>query len=243
MITYTDGSSCGGGHGLLEHLDGHGRGTDRLQPLLAIPLRAPRIQHADDHLLDAVAAARDLGDDQVRVVAVGRGDEGVGLRDPGLGEGVDLQPGTDGEAPTRLLPRRVELVVEPFVRQRVLVEDRHLVALGERPLGDGRPDPAGPQDEDEHEADSSGLAVRPLPLGPSDYSRSAASASALSVSAPSRFAPSGSAPSGVAAGAAARTGAAAAGAAEVTRAGALPTAQRVISPMKLCRGPPRPPST
>src|SRR2546421_11769072 len=243
MITYTDGSSCGGGHGLLEHLDGHGRGTDRLQPLLAIPLRAPRIQHADDHLLDAVAAARDLGDDQVRVVAVGRGDEGVGLRDPGLGEGVDLQPGTDGEAPTRLLPRRVELVVESLVRQRVLVEDRYLVALGERPLGDGRPDPAGPQHEDEH---GRTLVVRPSDhyrSRPSDHSRSAASDSARSASTPSAFAPSGSAPSGVAAGAAARTGAAAAGAAEVTRAGALPTAQRVISPMKLCRGPPRPPST
>src|SRR5947199_5643486 len=85
MITYTAASSCQGGHRVLEHVDRHGRGTDRRQPLLAVPLGASGIEHAHDHALDAVAPARDLGDHQVRVVAVGADEDDLRLGDARLG--------------------------------------------------------------------------------------------------------------------------------------------------------------
>ena len=42
---------------------------------------------------DVEAPLRDLGDHEVRVVAVGRGDEGVGAVDAGLEQRVDLERG------------------------------------------------------------------------------------------------------------------------------------------------------
>src|SRR5436190_21347552 len=77
MITYTIGPSRQRQHGLLEHVDRHGRGADRRQPLLAVPLGAPRVEHAHDHALDAIAPLGDLGDHEIGVVAVGADDGGV----------------------------------------------------------------------------------------------------------------------------------------------------------------------
>src|SRR6476660_2212053 len=85
MITYTTGSACRD-HGLFQHVDRDGRGTDRLEALLAVPVRAPRVQDAHDHVVDAVAPARDLRHHEAGVVAVGADDEAVGLGDAGLGE-------------------------------------------------------------------------------------------------------------------------------------------------------------
>ena len=46
----------------------------------------------------------DLGDDDVRVVAVGRGDEDVGALDPGGDQRLDLEPGADRELAAEVLP-------------------------------------------------------------------------------------------------------------------------------------------
>ena len=93
--------------------------------LLGVPGRAARVEHAGDHPVDVEAPLRDLRDDQVRVVAVGGGDEHVGVLDAGLDQRVDLQRRADREAAARLLPRAAELDVQALMRQRVLVEDRH----------------------------------------------------------------------------------------------------------------------
>src|SRR3954467_6751461 len=115
----------------LEHLDRVARRADRVQALFGVPLRARGIHHTHDDTRHLVVLRRDLADRQVRVVAVGRGDEHVGLLDAGLAEGVDLEPVPEREPPARVLPRRVHAGVEALVRQRVLVEHRDLVALGE----------------------------------------------------------------------------------------------------------------
>src|SRR3954452_12021967 len=100
-ITYTSGPRRGGVAecGLLELLDRDRGRADRVQPLLLVPARAARVEHAHDHLLDTEAAPGDLRDDEVRVVAVGGGDEDVGVLDAGLDERVHLERGADREAP------------------------------------------------------------------------------------------------------------------------------------------------
>ena len=55
---------------------------------------------------DVEAPLRDLGDHEVRVVAVGGGDEDVGLADAGLLERLDLERRADGEAAAARPPRR-----------------------------------------------------------------------------------------------------------------------------------------
>ena len=117
---------------LLQLLDRDLRRADRLQALLGVPGRAARIEHAGDHAVDVEPPLRDLRDDQVRVVAVGGGDEDVGLLDAGLDQRVDLQRRPDREAAARLLPGAPELDVQPLVRERVLVEDRHDMAIAQR---------------------------------------------------------------------------------------------------------------
>src|SRR4051794_28253500 len=106
----------------LELLDRDLRRADGLHALLAVPRRAARVEHARDHARDVEAPLRDLGDDEVRVVAVRGGDEDVGVLDAGLQQGVDLERGADREAPAGLLPGAAELDVEAFVRERILVE-------------------------------------------------------------------------------------------------------------------------
>src|SRR3954470_15048816 len=62
----------------LEHLDRVARRADRVQALLGVPLGAGGIHHTHDDSRDLVVLGGDLGYRQVRVVAVGRGDEHVG---------------------------------------------------------------------------------------------------------------------------------------------------------------------
>src|SRR5204863_4667288 len=100
--------------------------------------------------IDVEAAPGDLGDHEVGVVAVGGGDEGVGLLDSGLEERVDLERGADGEAAADLLPGLGLVPVEEGYGLGVLVEHRDFVALGEHLLGDRGTDPAATHDEYEH---------------------------------------------------------------------------------------------
>src|SRR5271163_3511478 len=78
MITYIE-SDHAGVDGVVEHLDRLLGRRDRVQALLAVPGRAGRVHDADEHAVDAELTLGELGDDEVRVVAVGGGDEHVGL--------------------------------------------------------------------------------------------------------------------------------------------------------------------
>src|SRR4029078_11207135 len=90
----------------LEHLDRVARRADGVQALLGVPLAPRRVHHAADHARHLVVLARDLRDRQVRVVAVGRGDEDVGLLDPRLAPRGDLEAlARAGAAAGRLPPR------------------------------------------------------------------------------------------------------------------------------------------
>src|SRR5919205_1651828 len=91
----------------LEHLDGVARRADRVQALLGVPLGARRVHDAADHARHLVVLAGDLRDRQVRVVAVGGGDEHVGLLDARLAQRIDLEPVAEREAPAGVLPRGV----------------------------------------------------------------------------------------------------------------------------------------
>ena len=114
--------------------------ADRQQPLLRIPVRATRVGDPDDDPRDVETPLGDLRDDEVGVVAAGRGQEHVGVLDPRLDQGVDLERGADRESAAGVLPGRRLILVEPLVRERIAVQHRHLVPRVERALGDGRPD-------------------------------------------------------------------------------------------------------
>jgi hypothetical protein len=95
--------------------------------LLAVPVGARRIHHADDRLLDAEALLGDLGDHEVGVVARGRGDEHIGALDPRLDQRVGLERRADGELAAGVLPALALPGVQALVGERVLVEDRDFV--------------------------------------------------------------------------------------------------------------------
>src|SRR5829696_3384330 len=78
-------------HGALEHVDRDPGRADGLQALALVPLGPQRIQDAGDDGRHLVAALGDLRDDDVGVVAVRRGDEGVRFLDPGRDERVGLE--------------------------------------------------------------------------------------------------------------------------------------------------------
>src|SRR4029079_13142396 len=88
--TYMAGLGGGLPDRLGEHFDRHGRRADRLQPLLAVPLRPRRVEHAHDNLRNVEAALGDLSDDEVGVVAVGRSHERVRALDARLDQRVRL---------------------------------------------------------------------------------------------------------------------------------------------------------
>ena len=105
-----------------QHVDaGLGR-ADRVQALFGVPSGAARVEHANDDLRDVEALLGDLSDHKVGVVAVGPGDESVGMLDARLDERVDLQRGADGEHSARVLPVGLESDVEQTVRFSALVE-------------------------------------------------------------------------------------------------------------------------
>src|SRR5262245_46817133 len=56
----------------------------RPQPPLRVEVRARRVEHAGDDAVDAEAFLDHLGDDDIRVVSVGRDHRGVGVLDPRL---------------------------------------------------------------------------------------------------------------------------------------------------------------
>src|SRR6202035_2880680 len=96
-----------GGLGLeraLEHLDRVLGWGNCMEPLLAVPASACRVHDAHDHLLHAEPPLRDLGDDQICVVAVGRRDEYVGPLDAGRDQRLDLECRPDRELTLRVLP-------------------------------------------------------------------------------------------------------------------------------------------
>ena len=113
----------------LEHVDRDPGRADRVQPLLLVPLGPQRVEDPRDDDRHVEPALRDLGDDDVRVVAVGRGDEGVGALDPGRLQRIDLEPRADRELTARVLPRALEADLETGVRLGVLVQARNLVAV------------------------------------------------------------------------------------------------------------------
>jgi hypothetical protein len=95
-------------------------------------------------------ALGDLGDDDVGVVAVGRGDEDVGVGDPGRLQRRGLETGPDRELAAEVLPAFLQPDLEPGVGLRVLVEAGDVVALTEhRPRHRGA-DAAATDDQNEH---------------------------------------------------------------------------------------------
>ena len=94
------------------------RRADRVQALLArTRRRAPGPCTRTITRGDVEAALGDLGDDEVRVVAVGGGDEDVGSLDAGLEQRVDLERGADGERPPASSQERRLARVEALVRR------------------------------------------------------------------------------------------------------------------------------
>ena len=69
-----------------ERLDRGRRRADDAQAARRVELRARRVEHADDHRRHLEVLLGRLRDHEVRVVAVGRDDDGVGLLDPGLAQ-------------------------------------------------------------------------------------------------------------------------------------------------------------
>ena len=76
----------------------------------------------DDDAVDLEALLRDLADDDVRVVAVGGGDDGIGVLDARLAQQVGVHAVADDEAAAPVL-------AEPRERVLVLVDDGHVPAL------------------------------------------------------------------------------------------------------------------
>ena len=105
-----------------------------MQPLLAVPGGASRVHHSHEHLLHTETALSDLGDDQVRVIAVGGGDEHVCALDPGLDQRVGLQRRSEREHAVRFLPAARLAGVQALVGELVLVEHGHFVPGGKRDL-------------------------------------------------------------------------------------------------------------
>src|SRR4051794_35062109 len=138
---------------LFQHLDRDPRRADRAHPLLLVPLRAQRIQDPRDHGGYVEPSLRDLGDDDVRVVAVGGGDEGVRPLDPRGGESFLLQRGPHRELTALVLPGLLEVDLQTSVRLRVLVETGDLVTLPQHGAGHRRPNPPTTDDQNEHGSD------------------------------------------------------------------------------------------
>ena len=118
-------------HGLAQHVDRDLRRAHGVQALLLVPVRAVGVEHAHDHLRHLEALLRELGDDDVRVVAVGGADDHVGAVDARLVERIHLERGADREPPAGVLPALVQVVVEERVGLLVLVEHADLVPLAQ----------------------------------------------------------------------------------------------------------------
>src|SRR3954447_425005 len=163
MITYTR-SRLRAERRLDDQLDGGLGGRDDVEAV-GVPGGTRRVEDTGDDLRDLEAPLGDLRDHEVRVVPVRRGDEHVRAIDARLHERVDLERGAHGELAAPVLPRARVGIVQPFVGQRVLVEDGDLAALVQRPLDHRRAHATGADDEDERHggADYPGAAVASPP--------------------------------------------------------------------------------
>ena len=74
-------------------------------PRVGVELRARRIEDAHDHRRDLELLLGRLRDHEIRVVAVGRHDDGVGLLDPGLAQELEVHPVADEETAGPAAPR------------------------------------------------------------------------------------------------------------------------------------------
>src|SRR5205807_7186437 len=113
------------------------------QAARVVEVGARRIEDASDDALDVEALLGHLRDDDVRVVAVGRGDDRVGLFDAGLAEEVDVHAVADDEGARPVLAEARERVL-------VLVDDGHVPSLALELEGDGRADTAAADDQGVH---------------------------------------------------------------------------------------------
>jgi hypothetical protein len=104
------------------------------------------IVHTRDHLGHVVPLARDLADDEVVLVVAGDAqDEVGGPGDPGLLEHVQL-----GRVAEQHLV--LELLLQPLVAVRALLDQRHLVAHAQQRAGDVGADLAPAGDDHVHQA-------------------------------------------------------------------------------------------
>ena len=131
-----------------EHLVGgpaHRGDRGDAEPL--VDLGATGVVDAGDHVLDAEGLAGDPRGEDVGVVAVADGGEGVGGLDPGLGQGVAVEPDAGD---TLSLEGRAEAAE----RRAVLVDDRDVMPLALETEGQGRADTAAAHDHEMHGADA-----------------------------------------------------------------------------------------
>ena len=96
-------------------------GQTILRPRDGVELRARRVEHADDDRRHLEVLLRGLRDHEVRVVAVGRDDDGVGLLDPRLAEQLEVHAVPDDEVAGPVLAESPERVL-------VLVDHGHVPA-------------------------------------------------------------------------------------------------------------------
>src|SRR3990172_11679381 len=116
------------------------RWTDRAEAALRVEVGPGRVEHAHDDAPDPVALLRDLADQHIRVVTVGRDDDGVGVLDARAPEdaGVHAVPDEEAAAPTG---------AEASERVLVLVDDSYAPALARELHGNRRADaPAADHD-------------------------------------------------------------------------------------------------
>ena len=126
------GARLGCTHGVDEERDRRLGGAHRAQAEPREELGAPRVEHADDDALDAVALLDHLADHDVGVVAVRRDDRGVGGLDAGLHEDIHLHGVADDE---RALP----VAAESRKRLLVLVDGGDVPAVAGELLRNRRP--------------------------------------------------------------------------------------------------------
>src|SRR5581483_875892 len=130
-------------HRVHERVDRGLRRADGAQAARVVEIGARRVEHAGDDALDVEALLGHLRDDDVRVVAVGGGDDRVRVLDPRLAEQVDVHAVADDEGAWPVLAEAREGVL-------VLVDDGHIPALALELEGDGRADTAAADDQGVH---------------------------------------------------------------------------------------------
>src|SRR5512133_2703174 len=135
------------------------RRRDRPETELGVEVRARRVEDPDDDALVVETLHRHLRDHDVRVVAVGRDDDGVRVLDTGLAQDVDVHPVAEHEAAAPVL-------AEPRQGLFLLVDGGYLPALVGELNRHLRPHPAAADHQRSHELRIP-LQVRiPVPLLP-----------------------------------------------------------------------------